>query len=46
MRVLWGGKVLRSSSPTLGLMDMVPLETVLAYIDGLVKDTVKSRQTL
>jgi 2-phosphoxylose phosphatase len=36
MRVLWGGKVLRSSSPTLGLMDMVPLETVLAYFDGLV----------
>lgn len=36
MRVLWGGKVLRSSSPILGLMDMVPLETVLAYFDGLV----------
>jgi len=36
MRVLWGGKVLRSSSPTLGIMDMVPLETVLAYFDGLV----------
>lgn len=35
MRVLWGGKVLKSSSPTLGLMDMVPLETVLAYFDGL-----------
>jgi 2-phosphoxylose phosphatase len=36
MRVLWGGKVLRSSNPTLGLMDMVPLERVLAYFDGLV----------
>jgi hypothetical protein len=36
MRVLWGGKVMTSSSPTLGLMDMVPLETVLAYFDGLV----------
>lgn len=36
MRVLWGGRVLRSSSPMLGLMDMVPLETVLAYFDGLV----------
>lgn len=36
LRVLFGGKVLRSSSPTLGLMDMVPLETVLAYFDGLV----------
>jgi 2-phosphoxylose phosphatase len=36
MRVMFGGKVLKSSNPTLGLMDMVPLETVLAYIDGLV----------
>jgi acid phosphatase len=36
IRVLWKGQVLRSSSPTLGLMDMVPLETVLAYFDGLV----------
>jgi hypothetical protein len=36
MRVLWGGQVLRSSSPTLGLMDMVPLENVLAYFDGFV----------
>lgn len=36
LRVLWGGQVLVSSSPTLGTMDMVPLETVLAYLDGLV----------
>lgn len=36
VRVLWGGQVLRSSSPTLGKMDMVPLERVLAYFDGLV----------
>ena len=36
LRVLWGGQVLRSSTPTLGVMDMVPLETVLAYFDGLV----------
>jgi hypothetical protein len=36
MRVLWKGQVLRSSNPSLGLMDMVPLETVLAYFDGLV----------
>ena len=36
MRVLWGGKVLRSSSPQLGVMDMVPLGQVLAYFDGLV----------
>lgn len=36
IRVLWKGQVLRSSNPCLGLMDMVPLETVLAYFDGLV----------
>lgn len=36
IRVLFGGQVLRSSSPTLGVLDMVPLETVLAYFDGLV----------
>jgi acid phosphatase len=36
LRVLWGGQVMRSSNPSLGLMDMVPLETVLAYFDGLV----------
>lgn len=36
LRVLWGGQVLRSSSPSLGVMDMVPLENVLSYFDGLV----------
>ncbi|TVY15442.1 hypothetical protein LARI1_G006525 [Lachnellula arida] len=36
IRVLWKGQVLRSSNPSLGLMDMVPLEMVLAYFDGLV----------
>ena len=36
MRILWGGKVLRSNNPTLGLVDMVPVDTVLAYFDGLV----------
>merc|ERR1712093_91942 len=36
IRVLWKGQPLRSSNPSLGLMDMVPLETVLAYFDGLV----------
>jgi hypothetical protein len=36
IRVLWKGQVLRSSNPSLGLMDMVPVETVLAYFDGLV----------
>jgi 2-phosphoxylose phosphatase len=36
VRVLFGGKVLRSSSPTLGTIDMIPVETLLAYFDGLV----------
>lgn len=36
LRVLWKGQALRSSNPSLGLMDMVPLETVLAYFEGLV----------
>lgn len=36
VRVLFGGKVLKSSSPTLGKMDMVPVETLLGYFDALV----------
>lgn len=36
VRILWGGQVLKSSSPTLGTADMVPLDTLLAYFDGLV----------
>lgn len=36
LRVLWGGRVLRSSNPTLGVMDMVDVDVVLAYFDGLV----------
>lgn len=36
VRVLWMGQVLRSSNPNLGVMDMLPLETLLAYFDGLV----------
>ncbi|KAJ9619521.1 hypothetical protein H2203_008299 [Taxawa tesnikishii (nom. ined.)] len=36
VRVLWGGQILKSSNPSLGIMDMVPVETVLAYFDGLV----------
>lgn len=35
VRVLFGGKVLKSSNPSLGVMDMVPVETLLAYFDGL-----------
>ena len=36
VRVLFGGQPLRSSNPSLGLIDMLPVETLLAYFDGLV----------
>jgi acid phosphatase len=36
VRVLWGGQILKSSHPAFGLMDMVPVQTLLAYFDGLV----------
>jgi len=36
VRVLWGGQVLKSSNPSLGLMNLIPVETLLAYFDGLV----------
>lgn len=35
LRILWGGQVLRSSNPSLGLVDMIPVQTFLGYIDGL-----------
>ncbi|KAI8945680.1 histidine acid phosphatase [Xylaria longipes] len=36
VRVLFGGQVLRSSNPSLGVMDLLPVEILLAYFDGLV----------
>ncbi|KAI1187910.1 histidine acid phosphatase [Nemania serpens] len=36
VRVLFGGRVLQSSNPSLGVMDMLPVERLLAYFDGLV----------
>ncbi|KAK6418475.1 hypothetical protein LTR95_017186 [Oleoguttula sp. CCFEE 5521] len=36
VRVLWGGQILKSSHPAFGLMEMVPLGTLLGYFDGLV----------
>ena len=36
VRILWGGAVLRSSSPTLGLIDLIPVDTLLGYFDELV----------
>ncbi|KAM0282829.1 hypothetical protein ACHAQH_002833 [Verticillium albo-atrum] len=36
VRVLFGGQVFKSSSPTLGKIDLIPVETLLGYFDGLV----------
>ena len=36
VRILWGGRLFRSSNPELGLVDMLPLDTLLQYFDGLV----------
>ena len=36
IRVLWGGQVLKSSNPTLGVLDLLPVEILVAYFDGLV----------
>ena len=36
VRILWGGVVLRSSDPSLGSVDMLPVDTLLGYFDGLV----------
>lgn len=32
VRVLWGGRVLESSNPSLGTMNMLPVETLLAQV--------------
>lgn len=36
VRVLWGGQVFRSSNPSLGVLDMLPVNILLAYFDRLV----------
>ena len=36
VRILWGGDLFRSSNPELGLVDLLPLNTLLGYFDGLV----------
>lgn len=38
VRVLFGGQVMRSSTPALGLMDMIPIERLLSYFDALAGD--------
>ncbi|MCJ1350198.1 MAG: hypothetical protein MMC33_000179 [Icmadophila ericetorum] len=35
-RVFWSGKALRSNNPALGVMDMLDVEDLLVYFDGLV----------
>lgn len=36
VRVLFGGQVFRSSSPILGEMDMIPVKTLVSYLEGIV----------
>ena len=36
IRVLFGGQVMRSSNPDLGLLDFKPVDSLLDYFDGLV----------
>ncbi|KJZ72036.1 hypothetical protein HIM_08597 [Hirsutella minnesotensis 3608] len=36
LRVLFGGRPLKSSSPLLGTMDMIPVNKVLEYLEALV----------
>ncbi|KAF2856953.1 histidine acid phosphatase-like protein [Plenodomus tracheiphilus IPT5] len=36
IRILWGGRVLRSSNPSLGTVELLDLQTFLGYVDGLV----------
>ncbi|KAG6018468.1 hypothetical protein E4U43_004594 [Claviceps pusilla] len=36
VRVLFGGKIFKSSNPSLGSIDMLPAEVLLDYLDGLV----------
>lgn len=39
VRVLFGGRTLRSSHPDLGLMELVPVKTLLGYFEALVGKT-------
>ncbi|EFR03278.1 hypothetical protein MGYG_06280 [Nannizzia gypsea CBS 118893] len=41
VRVLFSGQVMRSSHPDLGLLDMVPVSTLLSYFDGLVGEKAR-----
>lgn len=41
VRVLFGGQVMQSSSPELGVLDMIPAPRLLAYLDGLVGERAR-----
>jgi 2-phosphoxylose phosphatase len=45
-RVLWGGQVLKSSNTTLGVLDMLQVEILVAYFDGLVGQRAKKIPSL
>lgn len=46
VRVLWGGRVLRSSNPDLGDMDFVNVQKLLDYVDALVGQQAESVRSL
>lgn len=45
VRVLFGGQVMRSSTPALGFMDMIPVEKLLSYFEGLVGENANKVKT-
>lgn len=46
VRILWGGQVFRSSSPAIGKADMIPLDKLLDYINGLIGEKTANVVTL
>lgn len=46
VRVLFGGQVLKSSNPSLGEINLIPVETLLDYFDGLAGKDASKVQSL
>ena len=46
IRVLWGGQILKSSNPTLGVLDMLQVDILIAYFDRLVGQQAKKIPSL
>lgn len=46
IRVLWGGQMLESSNPTLGVLDMLQVEILVDYFDRLVGQRAKKIPSL